>query len=120
MGKSCWSCPPIPHKYVLHVKHALQGHPEAPPLWEQHINMIIHDVGFTPINHEPCLYHAIYHGHRVLFLHQVDDFAIEAHDPTIPSQLIKLIDSKMSISVKHLGLILRFNGIDILQTQTLH
>lgn len=28
---------PIPEDYVLPVKHALQGHPESPWLWEKHI-----------------------------------------------------------------------------------
>jgi len=38
--------------------------------------------------------HAVYHGHQVLFLHQVDDLAITTHDPVIPAKIIQLIDSK--------------------------
>lgn len=34
--------PPIPTGWVFKVKYALQGHPEAPPLWKKHIGKYSH------------------------------------------------------------------------------
>ena len=70
--------PPIPPGYVIPVLKAMQGHPESPRLWERHVDKIIRDIGFTPTTHEPCLYSGIIGGQRVLFMRQVDDFAIAA------------------------------------------
>ena len=92
--------PPILPVYVMHVKHALQSHPETPHLREQHINCIIWDVGFLPIMHEPsCLYHGTYKGHHILFLWQVDNFTIAAQDTSILVEIFEVINLKMSIWV---------------------
>lgn len=49
--------PPIPEGCVLPVQHALQGHPEAPRLWEQHIHCILtEELKFRSTTHEKCLY----------------------------------------------------------------
>ena len=53
----CMSRPPIPKGYVIPIQRALQGHPESPSLWHQHIhNILIKDEGFKCFTHEPCLY----------------------------------------------------------------
>lgn len=52
------------HKYgkdlasntYVQVKHAIQGHPEAPRLWQTHIDSILKDIGFQCTHHEPCIY----------------------------------------------------------------
>ncbi|GFH58496.1 hypothetical protein CTEN210_14972 [Chaetoceros tenuissimus] len=56
-------------------------------------------------------------GKSVLFLKQVDDFTISCETKDIAEDVIASIDSKMSIKVKKLGLISRFNGVDVLQTR---
>jgi hypothetical protein len=56
----------------------MQGHPESPRLWEKHIDRILRDIGLTPTIHEPCIYSGLILGERVLFMRQVDDFAISA------------------------------------------
>ena len=110
--------PAIPKGYGLRVHKAIQGHPESPRLWAILINDIIAKLGFTPCKHEPCLYHhPNYKGHNVYFLRQVDDFAISALDPDIAHDIIAKIDDKMTIKVKPLGIIERFNGVDIDQTK---
>jgi len=63
------------------------------------------------------LYSGIINDHRVLFLRQVDDFAVASEDTNAAKQLIDAINSQMRIEVKHLGLIDRFNGMDIHQTR---
>jgi hypothetical protein len=75
--------PAIPYGHVLPVQRALQGHPASPRLWERHVNAILEDLGFVPTTHEPCIYRGNIDGHSVLFLRQVDDFAMAVDDPTV-------------------------------------
>jgi hypothetical protein len=56
-------------------------------------------------------------GAKVLFLCQVDDFAVASADKEHAMALINAINAKMRIEVKHLGTITRFNGMDIHQTK---
>jgi hypothetical protein len=72
--------PPIPPVHVILILSAMQGHPESPRLWEKHADEILREIGLTLTIHEPCLYSGTVHGKRVLFLRQVDDFAIAAPD----------------------------------------
>ena len=87
--------PPIPKGYVIPIQKALQGHPESPRLWHQHIhNILIKDEGFKCCTHEPCLYFKreeqtktednpeVYtkktaNDGFVLVLRQVDDFSFD-------------------------------------------
>ena len=112
--------PPLPDDYVVKVQKALQGHPESPRLWAELIDGIIQQLNLKPCTHEKCLYYTENYnntGKRVLFLRQVDDFAIACQDTTLARQVIQDINSKMTIDVKILGLISRFNGVDIDQTR---
>ena len=102
----------------MRVKKALQGHPESPRLWAQLIDKIIQNLGFTPCHHEPCLYvNKSYNGNLVYFLRQVDDFAVSSSSVDISENVIEAINSKLSIQIKSLGTIHRFNGVDIDQTR---
>jgi hypothetical protein len=110
--------PPIPADCtVVRVHNAIQGHPESPRLWEKHIDKILQQLGLTPTTHEPCLYSGDFHGERVLFLRQVDDFAVASSNKDTAIALINAINSQMRIDVKHLGIIDRFNGLDVHQTR---
>ncbi len=110
--------PPIPQECnVVRIQKAIQGHPESPRLWEKHIDKILREMGFQPTRHEPCLYSGKVNGELVLFLRQVDDFSVSAKDAITCSKIIAHINSKMSMDVKDLGLIGRFNGVDIFQTK---
>ena len=113
--------PPIPPGYVLPVNHALQGHPEAPRLWEKHIHQILVDkLHFTPTTHEKCLYsrrppHAP--GELQMILRQVDDFSVSAMDKTTCQEIIKLIGSHLTVPLNDLGIIRKFNGVNVQQTR---
>ena len=112
--------PKIPDDYVMRVQGALQGHPESPRLWSILIDKIIQNLNLKPCHHEPCLYYTSDYNHTgktVLFLRQVDDFAVACQDQATAKQVIADINSKMTINVKELGIIERFNGVDILQTR---
>ena len=70
----------------------MQGHPESPRLWERHIDRILRELGLTPTTHEPCLYSGLIYGQRVLFMRQVDDFAVAAPSESIANILFDMID----------------------------
>ena len=72
--------PPIPPGHVIPVLSAMQGHPEAPRLWEKHADSILRKIGLNPTTHEPCLYSGSINNTRVLLLRQVDDFSVAAPD----------------------------------------
>jgi hypothetical protein len=94
---------PIPNGHVIPVLGAMQGHPESPRLWEKHIDRILQDIGLTPTIHEPCIYLGLILGERVLFMRQVNDFAISAPSQQIANHLLDLIDDKLSIPMKRQG-----------------
>jgi hypothetical protein len=109
--------PPIPPGYMIPILSAMQGHPEAPRLWEKHADRILRGIGLVPTTHEPCLYSGVINNHCVLLLRQVDDFSVAAASQSITSHFFDLIDDHLTIPLKRLGLITLFNGIDVLQTR---
>ena len=81
------------------------------------INGIISNIGFKTCKHESCLYyHPNYKGEEVYFIRQVDDFAISCKSKHLADEIIALIDQHMTIKVKPLGVITRFNDVDVYQT----
>ena len=62
------------------------------------------------------MYHGVHKGKEILFLRQVDDFAVGCSDDAICKEIIDLINQEMTIEIKDLGIITRFNGLDITQT----
>jgi len=86
--------PPTLHGHVIPVKTAMQGHSESPRLWEQHIDWILQELGLTLTTHKPCLYSGLIHGQRVLFMRQVDDFAVTAPSESISNILFDMIDDR--------------------------
>ena len=109
--------PPLPDGYVVPLKSAMQGHPEAPRLWERHIDKILRSIGLVPTIHEPCLYSGIINGKRVLLLRQVDDFATASSDAATCDKVLDLIDVHLKIPLKRLGLVDTYNGVNIVQTK---
>jgi hypothetical protein len=108
--------PPIPVGYVIQVHKALQGHPEAPQAWATLIDSILQTkLNFKPTTHELCLYHGTYKGKEVLFLRQVDDFAVVTETAELATSIINEIDKYMKIDIKDLGQLDRYNGVDIIQ-----
>ncbi len=91
----------------------MQGHPESPQLWEKHTDAILRELGLTPTVHKPCHYSGVIAGQCVIFMQQVDDFAIAAPDKKMPDILLDLINEQVSIPFKRQGLLNMFNGIDV-------
>ncbi|KAL7534937.1 LOW QUALITY PROTEIN: hypothetical protein ACHAWF_005003, partial [Thalassiosira exigua] len=108
---------PIPHGWVIPVLAAMQGHPEAPRLWERHTDSILRSLGLKPTIHEPCLYAGVVRGKRILFKRQVDDFEVAVSTAATASILFYQIDDRLTFLLKRMGLVTLFNGLDILQTR---
>ena len=103
---------------VLPVKRALQGHPEASRSWAIKIDRILRDkLHLRPTTHEPCLYHGKFKGKDVLFLRQVDDFAVASASNAINKELIATINNELTIDIKDLGELTRYNGVDVTQSR---
>lgn len=109
---------PITDGYGVKVKKALQGHPESPWLWAKLIDRIIVKLVFQSCKHKPCLYcHPEFKDNSIYLIRKVDDFVIGCKDKKITEEIIDIIDEHMTINIKHLGGITRFNGVDVTQTQ---
>jgi len=102
---------------VLRVKHAIQGHPEAPRLWSIFIDDIIRNrqIGLTPTTHEQCLYFGTFNNEKVYFLRQVDDFSVASKTKATCDKLILEISKHLTAPLKNLGVVDRFNGVQIEQ-----
>jgi hypothetical protein len=94
----------------------MQGHPEFPCLWEKHADDILCEIDLTPTIHEPCLYSGTIDGNHILFMRQVEDFAIASPDERTSNILMDLIDDKLKIPIKRQGYLDMYNGVNILQT----
>ena len=108
---------------VLPVLRALQGHPEAARLWEQHISSILKDLGFTNTTHEKNIYVGTFCGEKVLLVRQVDDFALGCKAEATARHVFKTIGDKLTLHnesdapFEFLGLVDSFDGYDVLQTR---
>ncbi len=107
---------PIPPCYVIPLMSAIQGHPESPHLWERLIDKHLQDIGLTPTVQEPCLYSGLIDGHCVLFMRQMDDFAVAAPSEQIANHVFDMLDDRLTFPMKRMGLISLFNELDITQT----
>ena len=107
--------PPIPPGHVIPVLSAMQGHPESPRLWEKHADAILRDIGLTPTVHEPCLYSGVINGKCIVFMRQVNNFAIGAPDQHTADILMDLLDAQLTMPIKRQGLLDMFNGVDVTQ-----
>jgi hypothetical protein len=77
----------FPSNYVLPVHKALQGHPEAPWAWAMLIDKILKDkLYLKATSHELCLYYGKFNGKDILFLQQVDGFAVASASETTAQQ----------------------------------
>ena len=116
----CKGRPPIPRPgYVLPVNHALKGHPEAPRLWERHIHDILEiELKFVPTTHEKCLYRRRDPSDNLqMILRQVDDFSVSATEQTECQDIIRQIGTHLTVLLNDLGLIRKFNGVNVQQTK---
>jgi hypothetical protein len=107
--------PPIPPGHVIPILSAMQGHPKSPRLWEKHANEILCKIGLIPTVHKPCLYSGIINGNRILFMRQVDNFAIASPDEQTSDILMDHINDKLKIPIKQQGYLDMYNGMDILK-----
>jgi hypothetical protein len=68
-------------------------HPEFPRLRERHVTATLEVLGFVPTTDEPCIYQGKVDDSSVIFLCQVDDFAIALNDPATYENICGLFDA---------------------------
>jgi len=108
---------------VLPVLRALQGHPEAAKLWEEHISAILNSVGFKNTTHKKNIYTGTFCGEKVLLVCQVDDFALGCCQESTAKSVYAEIGAKLTLHneadapFEYLGLVDSFDGYDVLQTR---
>jgi len=108
---------------VLPVLRALQGHPEAARLWEEHISAILKDVRFKNATHKKNIYTGKFCGEKVLLVRQVNDFALGCRQESTAKSVYSKIRAKLTLHneaeapFEYLGLVNSFDGYDVLQTR---
>jgi hypothetical protein len=83
----------------------------------KHVDAILQELGLAPTIHEPCSYSGIIDGKRIIFMRQVDNFAIVAPDAHTADVLLNMLNDKLSIPLKRQGHLDMYNGVDIIQTR---
>jgi len=108
---------------VLPALRALQGHPEAAQLWEEHISAILKNVGFKNTTHEKNIYTGQFCGEKVSLVRQVDDFALGCRQESTAKSVYSEIRAKLTLHneaealFECLGLVDSFDGYNVLQTR---
>jgi len=91
--------------------------------WEKHITGILQstEFGFRSTTHDRSIHSANLFGHQLLFLQQVDDFALACPAETIACSIYGKIGKRLQLPsksdppFKHMGEIRDFNGLDVHQ-----
>jgi hypothetical protein len=100
---------------VVRVQNTMQGHPESPRLWEKLIDKILKQIDFRLTKHEPCPCYGNINGSCTLFLRQVDDFAISTCTEDEANAIRHKMNQHLRLPIHNLGIIARFNGMDVNQ-----
>jgi hypothetical protein len=69
------------------------------------------------MTHKPCLYLGTIDGKCIIFMRQVDNFAISAPDQRTANILLDMLDEKLTMPIKRQGLLDMFNGVNAVQTK---
>jgi hypothetical protein len=116
----------IDRSLVIPIQRALQGHPEAGRLWEDHITTILKDpadFGYRNTIHEKNILHATVDGSPTLLCRQVDDFNLSVNRPELAHKIFDVIGRRLQLPNEpappftELGLTSEFNGVDVLQAR---
>jgi hypothetical protein len=119
IGGPAEAVPPFHHIFSFPFS-SLQGHPEAPCQWPCHIDHILQNYQFISTVHVPCIFHpTTINKENVLFLCQVDDFAIATNNEQLYTQICNSLDTNLLVvPMKCQGLLTHYYGLDIVQTCT--
>ena len=81
-------------------------------------------LGFKHTTHDRTIYQAVFKGHKVLLLQQVDDLMIQTDNEAIAKEIFDIIGLKLQLENEdelpfaYLGLTTDFNGVNIEQSKT--
>lgn len=103
---------PSSPNHVCKLIKALYGLKQAPKAWYDTLKAFLVTQGFKHSTADHCLFHRQNKGHTTLVLIYVDDILITGD---VPSEVEKLItDLNWRFSLKHLGVVNYFLGIEAL------
>jgi hypothetical protein len=69
------------------------------------IDKILRKIGFKATTHEPCLYKGVIDGNFMLFLRQVDDFAIATCSEDTANKIIARVNENLRLPIHNMGII---------------
>ena len=82
---------------VLPVLRALQGHPKAARLWEEHISGMLAEIGFRNAAHKKNIHAGRFCGEKVLLVRQVDDFALGCRQESTTCTIYSNLSAKLTL-----------------------
>ena len=106
----------MPKGHVLPVLQALQGHPESPRPWADHVHKKLLSLNFKSFPHEPCLHAGEFHGKNSMLLRQVEDFSIATPNKELEDSFLDIVDGHLKQKLKSQETLSAFNGLDVRQT----
>lgn len=100
--------------HVCQLRKALYGLRQAPRTWYYELHSFLLSYGFTNAVFDPSLFIYNHNAQLIYFLVYVDDLVVTDNDPSFIDSFIAAISIKFS--VKDLGLLHYFLGIELLPT----
>lgn len=102
-----------PDKVCLKLKRALYGLKQAPRNWYFRMRDYLIINGFKSCDSEPCLFHLVKDGERVLIFLYVDDFIIASTSEKLLEHYKKVVE--MEFNIKSIGYPKKILGISIIK-----
>ncbi len=88
----------LPPGHCFKLKKALYGLRSSPRSWWKHLHKFIKSLHFKPCVLEPCLYHTVYKGERMLLTIYVDDIIIACANQDYIKEVKALFCAKFDMS----------------------
>ena len=102
--------------HVCQLRKALYGLRQAPRAWYHELRSFLLSYGFTNAVSDPSLFIYNHNAQLIYFMVYVDDLVVTGNDPSSIASFITAISTKFS--VKDLGFLHYFLGIEVLPTPT--
>lgn len=103
----------FPH-HICKLNKALYGLKQAPKAWYDQLKGFLIEYGLVHSTTDHCLFHGQKNGNTLILLVYVDDILITSDDATQVQMLIT--DLNLRFSLKHMGVVNHFLGIEALVT----
>ena len=103
--------------WVVQIKKALEGLPEAIAKWDERVNRTLSSVGFKATTHDTSLYLGNFEGHQMIIVRQVDDFLWLGEYQSRIRRLTTIMNTKFNVEMGKIQVAGIHNGVDIIQVR---